>query len=518
LHETGCMTNPRSTELQAACPSCGAKKRSATEAKCSYCGTLLRVAQPDPASPNTPYAKTFGRRHLWTFVLVGILLMIGALSQAFRTSDVPKPGPPSTTGKRSGQAESLKLSIPIVTLARAEGGSDVLLTNHDKELVLVDGATGKLRWKSEAFGQLRQEHVLVGEGAAYVVDQTRMVAISLKDGKTAWQTSVVAELTYGGKAAMMLAKSTILALQKDGSLQAFDRNTGAPAWNENLEYRPNQLYRVGNEVLILHSESGQKKDQYAVDLVDATTGTVNRTLRISYRYSGFDRVVTPGAHSKFVFSDDGKEMYVVYGGSNLCVERWNLSNGTKAWQYCEKGPYMGGPETVLLADQALLIFKEAQAQSIARASGSARSLTTDKDHTFKPVAVRDGVVVLQAKPVWDRDLLHLWGVDLETGSKLWSVALPKQNNLENIKSGIGGFLVRMTKDGLAVVQILKDDRIVLDRLDLKTGVSPGRKTLQIGSGWKRLIEVDDSAYVWLDANGKLHAIDLASWKLTYQLE
>jgi outer membrane protein assembly factor BamB len=510
------MTNPVGSGTQEVCPACGAPKQNKADVKCGYCGAILRADRPEPATTFPSYVKAAGRQYVWSYVLAGVVVAIGMAVQVFRTSAVSKSvtSTIATTGKRPvpAQPESMRISEPIATLGKGDRDGDVLCGTYKNELILVDASAARPRWKSEAFARgLTAGNVFVGADVAYVVDETRVVAISVGDGKTLWQAPLVAEVSYGGRDALMLAERTFLVLQRDGSLQAFDRATGSPAWNTKLEYRPSGFPRVGNRIVVLRPESGKRKEHYTVDLVDATTGKTQRTLHIQNHDLVFHQLATPDAKAKFLFSEDGRELYVIYGFWDLCAERWNLDDGTMVWQSRRKGT--NSADTFLLTEQALLVFTGREVRSIARANGAAHTLLEDKDNTFRPLVGQNSVVVVFATPSWDSRQATLWGVDAGTGKQLWSAALPKE--ALSASRNAGDDLVRVTRNGIAVVQLVAGKQIAVDLLDLKTGVSPGRKSAPLPEEADNLHIAADGDQAWFKARGDLYSVNLVTGKLAY---
>ncbi len=212
-------------------------------------------------------------------------------------------------------------------------------------------------------------------------------------------------------------------------------------------------------------------------------------------------------------------MYVVYGVRNACIERWNLNEGRIAWQNRSREGLSSEP-SFLLTDQALLAFDDSRVRSFDRSNGAGHVLLADEDHKFKPLAGQNGVVVLLAWPNWNSQQPALWGVDAETGKQLWSADVPKMDM--HIFGNPRENGVAMTKYGVAVVRVVGDRQIGVDILDLKTGVSHGRRILSMEStpGWftdffSSISIADDGERAWFKARGDLCSLDLATGKLEY---
>lgn len=523
------MTNPEDMGDMETCPSCGAPRQDATEAKCSYCGVITHVQGPAPL--HQPYIRTLVRLYRdytwkdhYAWYIIGAVWVAAFIQPCFFRSrfetrvsrNTATSTFPANRGSDAAQSEPTSFVAPIAHFAHSGRDSDMLLTTEKKELALVNARTEEIRWKSEPFLESPDEKsVLLGDSAAYVVDRDCLVAISITDGRTLWERSFVA-----GSAWHRLFERTILVLRKDGFLEAFDRGTGSPLWDEELKSRPSALSWVGSEVLIPHVKKQKRGTIHTVDLVDAATGRVNRTLHIECREPGSYSLDTPGLGANFLFSEDGQEMYVVYGRFNRCIERWNVSEGRVAWQNRSREG-LSSTTRFLLSDQALLAFDRSRVCSIARSSGASHVLLADNDHKFKPLAGRNGVVAMFATPSWDSHHPALWGVDAETGKRLWSVALPEMDSF-GIRDNPRENGVAMTKHGIAVVQVVGEKQIGVDLLDLKTGVSPGRSIVSMQStpGWfadflSNLRIADDGERAWLTARGKMCSLDLATGKREY---
>ena len=528
------MTNAESMGDPEICPSCGAPRENLAEAKCGYCGVRLHVQGFTPF--HQPYLRALIRlyrdytwRHHHAWYIVGAVWVAMWISMRIDsclfhswvetiTSRATAPNtPPAKERPAPAQPEPTRFADPIAPLARSGRDSDMLLTTEKKELALVDARTGEIRWKSEPLLEHPDEKsVLLSEDTAYATDSDGLVAVYLANGRTIWETSFAA-----GVAWRMLFKGTILVLQNDGKLLALDSSAGSPVWGEQLESRPRKLSWVGGEVLVPRVEKRGRRKVHTVDLVDAASGKVNRTLHVECRNPASQSLDTPDIDAKFLFSEDGQEMYVVYGSFNRCVERWNLSEGKIAWQNRSRGSL--SPQTsFLLTDPALLAFDGSQVRFFARSNGAGHVLLADQDNKFTPLAGQNGVVALFATPSWDSHHPALWGIDAETGKRLWSAALPEMDAF-GIRDNPRENGVTMTKHGIAVVQVVGEGQIGVDLLDLKTGVSAGRSLLSMEStpGWfadflSNLRIADDGERAWFTARGNLCSLDLATGKLEYQ--
>jgi hypothetical protein len=294
---------------------------------------MLHGAEPGNATL-FPSALKFGRRYLLTYAVTGIVVALGIGLQMVHSIGKK----PRLSFGTISQAESIRYSEPIVALQRSSGGSAILLATNTNELVLINAASAKPLWRSKAFSPpLDRNSILFGNDAIYVVDQTRVIALSIVDGKVLWQVPLIADVTYGGKDALMLSKSAVLVLERDGSLQAFDRRTGTQVWSKKLDYRPNIFPRGKNNIIILRPVGMEKEKRNAVDIVDADSGKPSVPCQ-SITLISYSTNSPPPTKTQDSFS-----------AKTAATSMWSMASGTNAlsdgaWKIAQKSGKTAGRE------------------------------------------------------------------------------------------------------------------------------------------------------------------------------
>ena len=155
---------------------------------------------------------------------------------------------------------------------------------------------------------------------------------------------------------------------------------------------------------------------------------------------------------------------------------------------------------------------------LSLADGTVRALAEDKEYTVRPVAVHDGMLLVAAAPNWDSQRQEIWGIDMQTGERRWQAKLQAHDLRE--AGSTGDWDWQLTRQGLAVVQVLRDDaRLVVELLDPRTGASALRQEHALeGSSMPMLRNTlwsDDTA--WLQIDSQILAVDLATAQIEYSL-
>ena len=280
------------------CPNCGSSVAlEGQRGLCAYCGTAIerpsRIRRPGThawpptlnAVPRAVRADGGGsRRGVRLFaVLVLILLALGAGFAAGRLvpsgKAAPQAGPaptkPPVVQLDAGSVSDLAAVLPI----DGPGGDPLVYLYHNGEndqtfytLARIDGATRETRWQSQPLGKNAYQGLLVvGQDLIYLTDGDRLLALSLRDGTTAWQAALEVEPQVACDGCLRLAVERVLVLEKNGGLQAFDARSGQMAWSARLEDTPRRLPVVGRDRLLAIRDSADDRGRLLA-FIDTTNG------------------------------------------------------------------------------------------------------------------------------------------------------------------------------------------------------------------------------------------------------
>jgi outer membrane protein assembly factor BamB len=119
---------------------------------------------------------------------------------------------------------------------------------------------------------------------------------------------------------------------------------------------------------------------------------------------------------------------------------------------------------------------------IDKGNGEARVLVNEENYALAPLGVRGDVVMVSAKRTRGTTKYEIWGIDKETGKRLWSYSLGESEALEDhpglIAEGDSIWMTHLTEAGLVVLWVRSaPHQVVLETLNPADGVSGGPKTL-----------------------------------------
>ena len=142
-------------------------------------------------------------------------------------------GNPQLTGVATGSVPAnLKLlwtydAGESIESSAAISGETVYVGSQSKDLLAIDLATGKLRWKYRATDSIGESSPAVAEGIVYVGDLAGILhAVNAADGKGLWTFKTEAEI----RSSPAIAGDRLLIGSYDGNLYCLSRRDGKLVW------------------------------------------------------------------------------------------------------------------------------------------------------------------------------------------------------------------------------------------------------------------------------------------------
>jgi outer membrane protein assembly factor BamB len=535
------------------CPSCGASiAMQGDQGICAFCGTAIerpKSAKPPPARPPQaepplwaassvtvvraePAQTKRGSSCLGTLIMLVILVAVGLVVGISVFGGRLFTAISNGTGQLSdipAVLNQIKLG-PITKMAavlpRDGNGGDLLvyaygISDSRYSVALIDGASHAPRWQSQPLSKEAYQGLLVaGQNMIYLTDKDQLVALRLSDGTVAWQSALAVEPQSSCDDCVRLLGGHVIVLEKNSGVQAFNAQTGKLAWSQRLSDNTRRLHVAGDRIVT--TQPSQEKDGTIIAFLDPTSG--KPALQLDPHcpqpntFSEFER---PRSDTPLLFSADAKTMYTMYGFFSQCAQAIDLSTGETRWEVTMEEnmlPSSWFNNTALVTEQALYVNQNHMIWALNTADGSISTLIEDKEYNMHPLARRDDMLIVLAAPTWDSQRQELWGVDVATGERRWQQSLQAHTLRKGSSSGDWDW--QLTPKGLVVVQVLRDDaRLIVETLDPRSGASSARQETQLTDltmpSLYQPMWTDDTVYLKLDS--QIHAIDLATGKLAYQL-
>jgi outer membrane protein assembly factor BamB len=518
---------------------------------CAFCGTAIerpKTAQsPHPARapqaapavvagptiPRAAFAKPKrGNSCLGALIMLITLAAIGCgVGQAVTAGQLFSGVADALNGAGGLPAALSRIKLGPITelvtvLPRDGKGGDLLvyaygISDSRYTVALIDGATQAARWQSQPLSkEAYQGRLVTGHNMVYLTDQERLIALRMSDGTQAWQSSLDVEPQTGCAECLRLIGNHLIVLEKNGGLQAFDAQTGKPAWSMRLTDQPRQLPVVSDRLVT--TQPSEDKDGTIISFLDPATGKAALKLDPHCtKPNQFAELERPASDTPFMFSADGKTMYTVYGFFSKCAQAFDLTSGKPRWEVPiddKLVPSSWYNTTTLLTEQELFFTKDDKILALDTANGDVHTLIENKDYRLRPLALHDSTLIVLAAPTWDSRRQALWGVDAASGERHWQEPLQAHELRQGSSSGDWDW--QLTPSGLQVIQVLRDQaHLLVETLNPRTGDSASKQEIALtdlhSPSLYRALWTEDTA--WLKLDSKVYAIDLATGKTVYQL-
>lgn len=534
------------SEVQAVqCPNCGAPAHFEGErGKCEYCGTVLERPSPKatqieiqlPTAQTGPAVRrisVFGCVILIavvTLVVGGVAFAIlagaGATVATIQGQEDNPSGLPElfegvadrswTIGSEAGRLVGPGDGRPFDLLLNVYYPND-----EGYGLVYLDGQSYSERWQSPILSQNSSPSTIVpGAAFIYVVNEANLMAVRPEDGQLAWQTTlgdvlVAPCLTQ----CLQVMGDYLVALTDAGVLEAYNSQTGQPAWSRRLAEIPRQLLNAAGHPAVLDNS----EDRVALHVFNLADGTPLRQMAPRCPNEPFpDDPQTPSIYDRVYEDPAGRSVYFTAGFFEPgCVQRWDTATGEMVWQATfpvDALRYDSPP--LVTADALYLTGRDGMVTIISAAGGAVNQWAVDADYELAPLAAGENVLVVEARRTRGSERFELWGLDTTNGERLWQTILQADELLEystvlyDTDPGIWTF--RATPAGLQLLQVLPNpSHLTLETLRFADGTAASQLTIPVDeadSFWFNVLAWDEQV-VWLELDAELAILDVAGEKL-----
>jgi outer membrane protein assembly factor BamB len=499
-----------------ACPSCGGSILPEDDlAECPFCGTVLERTRPSvsvtqiqlgQSIPIQTTVQPTSATRIGIVVAVAIGLFILAISGFIAWFFLHPEGP--IAGARALRG------TPFLIPDDREGPADVLVVTYNVNdetnvLTCFDSAQGKIRWESPTLSEDAYRVSFVVDGSrVYVADQASLLALSRDDGSLIWQAPLADTLGTTCEGCLRQLSGYVAALSEDGTLQAFEASTGRPAWSFRLNETARRLHVLDGHLAAFDQADPEDWRSQSLFLWDPATGDLAR--RINVRCDEERHTETPDRNGPILVDPSGKQIYLLYGLTPGCAQKWDLGNGQLIWQ-TTADYYFDHFDTVALLTADTIYGSDAGViVTVDTATGELHQLSDSADHDLVPLAVHEDTLVASAKRTRGSKRYELWGLDTTTGTRRWQIILEEDGLLEESGSWHDpAWTAHLTREGLTVLHLLDEPpRLIVETIDPQTGTSKGKATNDLDDDyWDAAIWANDT--VWL-VTRKLHAVDLST--------
>ena len=531
------------------CPSCGApldlKQGHERVFKCEFCGTTLQ----DQTSQEEEQTGAFPKLIIQTTTYTppptisysagtgsGVGRAIGCIVAIVVLATVISivAGVLGTTGALaglfaliSGSDQGISITSPIgpdiysfgaLTLIPSDNDSQpdfvgvASLSDDTKRLLYVDFEGEKPnRWQSAPLDD--EATYIYNQFAAnnsfvYFAYETKLFAFNRTDGTTTWQTTLPDEVTNICKDCLQVTGQRVVALTADGTLQAYDAQTGQPSWSVHLNEQPRQLLILGGNPAV----KDDQEDHVALFVYNALDGMLLHTIQpqcVNYIFD--DDPQEPYLYDPMWALPDGQAVIFGFGTYDpFCIQRWDGVTGTMAWEALiaeEPGTSGISPdEGVLLTENGLYIPSYQELWFVNTDDGTYQRLVHNEDYDLTPLGVAQDTLIALAYRTRGTSRNEIWALAPD-GSVRWSFVPTTEDMMDALLSEVAyedGIWTAMTSEnGVYLFSAYSEPkRIGFEQINLQDGTSSGSNIQNLatdfdaGSMWISVLGWDNSR-VWV---------------------
>ncbi len=488
-----------------ACPSCGAPilfgPHDGTTTRCQFCGAVVERPAPaeqpsaptenapePPDFPSIPSAPASKSNPIVGWLILAVIaggLLVGAVAVI---------GALSGGGILGKPALSVQSPIALLPTGPAQA-PDFLAWTYDPgadtyQTARINPAKSSVVWRGKTHKDIGDVSAIVAAGDKFFsVEGTGLYAYRTADGNLIWQAALSDKLSYCS-GCLSVRGNRVVALTQDYSLQAFDAESGASAWQRRLDGYTSS-YSIADGAVWVMDKTGGGNGLLALGLED---GKVQRQIvpqcedPEGFGESGLDTSAT------FLFDPDpsvlssSRSVYLLYGWAPGCIERWNAPFDANAWQTREKDGFSpSGDYSLLSAPDTLYVATDNNLWAADKTTGKVQTLMQGGDYNLVPLAFAQGVLVVRTERTRGTAQFGLIGVDPASGDTLWQYTIEKGAPLDDPDSIAGlidgdqtGWTWRILGGQMVLLNFQANpNQLTFQTIDPKSGTVAAGKTIKL---------------------------------------
>lgn len=492
------MADPRSMD----CPSCGAPlqiQEGQSIVICKFCRDTIRldmpraapVPPPAPSAPppvvvvtSTPRAprpapqaqKQSGLAGCGcsAVFVAGMLLFVGGV--LLFSGAIPLPGAlrlslqnvvPLNMLVFEGVAlsPSTNDTLPeLMGLAQNNSAGEL-----DRMMVKID-AEGQLAWQAQPFTEssvyIHPSHIVAAGSAVYVALDDTLYAYQLSDGASLWQASLTDAPHPSCQQCIQVHGEHVVVLAGDGTLHGFNTANGDAEWTYTLPDSTYYLFDFADQPVVIEREDTNG----TLLFFDSATGAITRRLQpiCTHSSGSFDETIYE-YDAVFLYDPASRALFLAYGSSEGCVQRWDLAADTNDPEWSAHLTYEdgfnGSYDQTFLLDAGTLYLSSlgGYIRAFDAQTGEWREVVREDDAETTLLGVQDGVALLQVTSARGTRKYALWGVDAASGDVLWRYSLDEAEPLTQVGDSSGAVF----EDAIKWTWRLMSGRVQLVRVEGK---------------------------------------------------
>lgn len=543
------------------CPSCGAPivwPEGESSMRCPYCSAGLERTLPKrEEADNEPYSytqpqiviqtSTFSPQPrqvakaaagaagtaacsgvavmLFIFVLVGGIL--GAVFFLDPYSPVSLNPPP------------LQVHDPFILVPSADDGpADVVAMSYDlSEETYAIGRLSltqkKFLWRAtpaESISDIRQ--LAANDTTLFLVEKdTQLKALNLADGSLLWQAELVDKVGYNDTA-LTVQGDRVLVITQDYTLQAFDTATGQPAWSRRMEGYVSEYTALSDRLAVIDDVDDQTS-LFFLSLADGselariTPSCVrpDNPSWISELSNSSTYTFIPGADGSL----DMGSVYILYGSSPSCVERWEVATAALTWQNVDEDfsvPWSNDAQ-IVVTPKTVFYSSNNQLWAVTQTTAERKLLLENDDYEPTPLLMAGETLIVTARRTRGSERFELWGINPASGAQTWTINLGESRPFRgpnaqsgSFSSGQSAWDVQLNGDQLVFFKAATNpNQFIVETINVSDGTMTQAFTAPIETWSEDSYWMDGGLWIgalyWANVETKMYVFNTSTGEMQY---
>ena len=394
----------------------------------------------------------------------------------------------------------------------------------------VNQSDSKLAWKTEPLpGDGYVDEMVTDGESLYVVSEMELLAFNAADGSLSWKITLPDKLD-SGEDNLIIKDGMLIVMTMDRSIQAYDSGTGNKVWSRPLLSYARGLRVLGKWLVVLD----YVKDAYdfSLFLIDPKDGSEEHVIFPACKAEGsWEENVDDD--SGIVYDSTADALYLVFGSSFGCIQRYDLGTGGLTWEIQSEDSfdtsfygfnYLQTADTLYFGNQARLFAMKKQ-------DGALNVLFENEAYEMTPLVLSDGTLLILARRTKGSERFELWGLDFASGERTWQMVLENASPVDPpyemsglVDKDESGWTWQLTSAGLLMIMFQAEpNQLLLTTYDPANGASLSEKIVPLKKVTSDFYSVPvvlgwHAGEVYFILDGKVYALDVSTGKLVMEYQ
>jgi outer membrane protein assembly factor BamB/uncharacterized Zn finger protein (UPF0148 family) len=360
-------------------------------------------------------------------------------------------------------------------------------TNDETRLISrVNHADSKAAWQTESLPGDGYVDAMVADGEhIFAAVEAELLAFNASDGSLAWKIEMPDKLDSGEKS-LLLMDDRIIVMTMDRSIHAYQKSTGTQVWDRTLLGYARGLRSLGGHLVILDYVEGEY--DFRVFLLDPKDGKEQRLIfPVCTSDSSWEENLDDD--SGFVYDSRADALYLIYGSSFGCIQRYDLGTGRLTWEIQSTesfGTNFYGFND-LQTDDKIYFGTQGGVYAVGKGAGTLDLLLKDEAYEFAPLTLDGRTLLLLTRRTKGSQRIELWGVNTDTGERAWQMVMEKSGPVDPpyeisglVDKDESGWTWKLTDAGLLLIMFQAEpNQLRLTTYDPANGTPLAEKVVPI---------------------------------------